>query len=143
MELQRQQSRTFWTPIVSDTRTAIVCSNLFYRGNWLSFFLSFFGLFLSSLFVFVSTVSFGSETVTKRNKALTVTKRNKALRWTMSNKAEHQGFRSAGTEHIPTPPGLSPGQLAAGPGTALNDQYRFSVWAHFSTETDPKYLAKR
>ena len=38
---------------------------------FLSFFLSFFGLFLSSLFVFVSTVSFGSETVTKRNKALT------------------------------------------------------------------------
>ena len=34
-------------------------------------------------------------------------------------------------------------KLAAGPETASCALYRFSVWAHFSTETDPKYLAKR
>ena len=33
--------------------------------------------------------------------------------------------------------------MAAGPGTALNDQYRFSVWAQFSSEVQRKQFKKR
>ena len=35
MELQRQQSRTFWTPIVRDTGICIVHAKRFSRGNTL------------------------------------------------------------------------------------------------------------
>ena len=33
--------------------------------------------------------------------------------------------------------------MAAGPGTALNDQCRFSVWAQFSTEMQRKIIFKK